>query len=276
MIGRKTLKSQRARSAHIDKAFSYIIQAVLIVYAVFFIAFWLSHRPSILITDITVVGTRATDATQIAKITRAKLDEPLLYKISRANGVLYPKRDIRASVFESDARIAEVKFSMFARHHLQLAVAEFIPMLLWCPRPVEEGIEVDCYFADADGYIFARAPKYSGHVFLVYQVSLGEGDLAPIGKFLLPKEEFSRVREFLEILKNMGLKPHLVTALGSGDYQVTLEGSWSIIWSSTKESKESAANLELVLRSINEDHAETDTKKLEQIDLRFGNKVFYK
>ena len=273
-IGRKTLKSQRARSARIDRIFASIARGLLIAYTIFFVAAWLSHRPSAIITEIAISGVHASDAAQIEAIVDDKLSKPLLYKVSRANAWLYPKRAIRKAIFESDAHVSAIELSVSPRNRLNIVIREYTPALLWCTEREGEGTTDDCYFGDTEGYLFAKAPQYSGAAFPVYHTLLSKE--APIGKFLLPEEEYATVGRFLGLLARMGFSMRSVRELGEGDYQVAIGRPWSILFSTINEPEESALNLELALNSINLDQGGISVDGLERIDLRFGNKVFYK
>lgn len=270
MIGRKTLKSQRVRTARIDKMFAYAGNIILISYAIFFFVVWLSYRPSLLITQVHIEGLHALDPEAAASVVKEKFKEPFLWKISRANALFYPKQNIRKSIFLLDARVAQVSASISARHKLDIVVTEYTPAFLWCPK---EELSEECYFADEWGYIFARAPQYSGIAFPVYRTLL-EGE--PVGQFILPSDEFAKISVFFEELAALRFSPRRAVALGEGDYQITVDEPWDVLFSSRKDPKESALYLEMALRSINEDHGNLDAEAIKSIDLRFGNKVFYK
>jgi hypothetical protein len=62
--------------------------------------------------------------------------------------------------------------------------------------------------------------------------------------------------------------------LGGNDFRVSTGHAWDILWTSVKDPQVSVDNLALMLRSLEQDPSkEAD---LRVVDLRFGNKIFYK
>ena len=277
-IGRKTLKSLRARTERIDRIFQYIGYTLLLAYFLFTIAAWLSYQTALRITTVSVVGARAVDGDRILAIAHDALSKKFLQKIDRNNIFLYPKRYILNEIRREDERVRSVDAVVSGRKLLTISVLEYVPAILACPDMATSSTSTaSCYLGDDRGYLFAQAPEYSGYLFPVYITHHSSSTPQTedvIGTFVLPPNEFTALGRFLFILQKDGLIVHKVEYKGAGDYEITTEKTWSILWSSTKDPEESANNLRLALRSFDEDH--TDMGTIATIDLRFGNKIFYK
>lgn len=276
-IGRKTLKSVRARGKRIDVVFERIGYAVILFFFIFTISAWLSYRESLRISHIEIVGVHAVDPEKVSSIVLDELKSKLLFKIDRDNALLYPKNEIIRNIYLLNGRVKSVDAEMSSRKNLVISVNEYAPELLACPNMSTSTPEsaMVCYFADDEGYIFAPAPVYSGYffpMFVTHDVSLN--DQNTIGTHILPPAEFSAIQNFLEALRNAGFTPKQIDYLGEHDYEIITERPWVIRWSSTVPPSDSINNLRLVLRAIEGDKAGATT--LQIIDLRFGNKVFYR
>ena len=75
-------------------------------------------------------------------------------------------------------------------------------------------------------------------------------------------------------LTEKGFTTHAVELLTDNDVRIKTDKEWDILWTTTKDSAESVMNMQLVLESIKKDSK--GEQKISMIDLRFGNKIFYK
>jgi hypothetical protein len=264
----------------IDVFFQRAGQTLLIVYFVFTMVAWLSYRESIRITDVAIEGTHAASEPEIAAIARAMLAETYLAKIDRNNRFLYPKQELRHEILTHDAHIEDVQISEREKKQLHVAIQEYIPNILWCSSQ-EEALATSsseqCFLADDQGYVFAAAPLYSGYPFTVYHTPIAgseENDNNPIGLLLLPKEEFEKVSNFTHMIEEKGVIVRAVEQLDPHDYELTLDRPWTIRFSSEKDATTTLNNLMLVLSKLLPDAPASTSPSM--IDLRFGNKVFYK
>ncbi len=82
------------------------------------------------------------------------------------------------------------------------------------------------------------------------------------------------LKNFFAVLEGIDIHPRIITLLGGSDSRMSTGHPWDIIWTSGKDPQVSADNLALMLRSLDQDPAKE--KDLRVVDLRFGNKIFYK
>ncbi|OGZ18156.1 MAG: hypothetical protein A2494_02500 [Candidatus Lloydbacteria bacterium RIFOXYC12_FULL_46_25] len=274
-LGRKTLKSVRARSRNIDIVFEHMGYGMIIAYFFFTASAWLSHRDIFRIDSIEVLGAYAVDKEKIDALASDALAQKLLFRIDRNNSLLYPRGHMTRDIYLLDGRVKSVSMKVVLRKHLVISIEEYAPKLLACPNmstTTESGTA--CYLGDDEGYVFARAPEYSGYffpIFVTHDTALHEGNI--IGAHILPRDEFLATQDFLNALREEGFTPKKIEYLGAHDYEIMTERPWNIRWSSTASSTQSINNLNLVLASISEEKESLST--LEVVDLRFGNKIFY-
>jgi len=88
-------------------------------------------------------------------------------------------------------------------------------------------------------------------------------------------DEFHRITFFLDFLSPLGLTP---TGLGADadEYQIQLKNGGRLIINSTDDLSIILKNLETIFRSDNLKKMLAHGGIIDYIDLRYGNKVFYK
>ena len=157
----------------------------------------------------------------------------------------------------------------------------------WCgltlPEEASLGTNAQkCYFLDEDGYIFDEAPYFSGEVYFKFYGDVLINADNPLGAHFL-KENFKQLVFFKNVLLDIGLKPAELYAGNDGDIEIFLsKGAFAaikpkIMLKADSNFQNAAENLEAAL---NTEPLQSDLKNkyssLLYIDLRFGNKVYYK
>ena len=271
-------KSRRERMRRVDRTFERAGQAILIIYALFILSTWISHREEFRISEIRVLDARSVDSVAVQNIVESELARQLLWKINRNNSLLYPRRAMISEIKMLDTRVKTVNIAVDGRL-LTVRISEYSPAFLWCSPDSGSAtttLTSGCYFADSTGHIFAQAPDYSGTPFLIYVTTVIGNDSDPLysDSSILSDEEFDKVSHFLQKLSPLGITPRVVRQSGAHDFTISTDRTWEIRWSSTREPEEDVRNLSLVLQNLSKDQKSLDA--LKAIDLRFGNKVFYR
>lgn len=134
---------------------------------------------------------------------------------------------------------------------------------------------LDCYSVDETGFIFDRFLKTEGFLFLIVKTDLDIkiGDKIVDGKFIdflkTIKNEFgSKIISDLSIEEFSFSKDNLKTQ----DILAKTNEGWKIYFDLSGNPEEQVNNLKQVL----EVEIKENRKNLEYVDLRFGNKIFYK
>ena len=272
-------RSRRERMRRTDRFFEHAAYLLLVAYLIFVLAAWLSYREKFRISEIRVEGTRAVDALMVRSLAESQLARHLLWKIDMNNPLLYPKGATISAIKDLDTRVKTVDIGVEGGKVLVVRLNEYSPVFLWCPPDSGSATTTlmsDCYFADDMGHIFSPAPDYSGNPFVIFVTTMSEGSGNPlsVATLILPEGEFSRVNVFLGKLEVLGVSPRVVVQSGAHDFTISTDKSWEIRWSSTRDPEEDARNLSLVLQNLRKDPTALET--LKAIDLRFGNKVFYR
>jgi hypothetical protein len=182
MIGRKTLKSERARTRHIDIFFERVAQVLLLSYLLFVVIAWLSYRPLFQVESVVLEGVRGIDQSAVSAIITEPLSWRIVSRVNRNNMFFYPRGLVLRELMALDPRVADAKLTFDGARRLRITLREYIPSLLYCikgePSPVSGSSTPDafddCYFADERGYVFTPAPTWSGYPFLTIVASSTE------------------------------------------------------------------------------------------------------
>jgi cell division septal protein FtsQ len=270
------LKKHRRRVI-LDK----ILILLLGLLSIFFSAVYLSGLNSLNINNIEISGNKVVDTETIKTIVEQQLAGKYFGLFPKTNILFYPQNKIKNALQNQIKRLQDINLSLKNNNILQISVYERTPEYLWCgenlpslggglPANSQAGIgegSEQCYFMDENGYIFDEAPYFSGEVYFKFYGSI---------------QNFKQLVSFNDILIGLGLKPISLFITNDGDIQIFLSGSSlaatpKIILRANADFEKVAENLETAL-STEPLQSEFKNKysSLQYIDLRFGNKVYYK
>ena len=268
-------KTKRSGSLAARRLRARIIICVLISIIFFLVTFclsWFLSQPFVVINNVSVSGNSLIVANDILSVVKNILADSYFGLFTKSNIFLYPEKNIQKTLAAAFPAIKSVHGNLENWQTLHLSIEERAPLALWC----QSAEATDCFYIDEDGLIFAVAPVFSSNIFVKFTGGEINVSSSPIvGKNFLPVEEFHRVTFFLDFLAPLGLTPIIFEA-SVGVYQISLKGGGSLIINSSDDLTTILKNLETILRSDNLKKALARGGAIDYIDLRYGNKVFYK
>lgn len=238
--------------------------------SVAFIASYASYLPQYSVRSVAVEGAQLVPANLIVDYT-----ESLIYNgshgfFSRANIFLYPKAIIEKDIPLEFPRIksATVSRSSLLSNAITVTVVERQPFALWC-----EGVG-NCYDMDQNGFIYAQdSANASTSENVTFSGGIATSSLAdPIGQTFAPSHALGLIA-FLQQLAQSGFTPLGAQVQSDQDFSVPLSQGFAIYASFGEDAGTLVNNLQLVLSS---DALAGQEQNLEYVDLRFGDKVYYK
>ena len=265
---RSTKLAQRRRKQLVSK-FLIIFIAFVVVISV---SSWFLNRSYLHINKIVVNGNSAVSDSDLEKITEDILSGKYFFLFPRKNTFIYPQEEVEIAILNSFKQIESIDIVRTNFQTLAIEVEEQEPYALWC-FVFDEGVLEDCYFINEDGLIFSKAPNFTGDVFFKFY-----GDLVgtnPIGEYYFKvNNNFNRVNALVDSIKELGLTPIKLIPLRDSDLELYMNNGSKILFSITQSMSEVKDNLKVVLES--ETFKNEDLKNIDYIDLRFGNKVYFK
>lgn len=248
-----------------------VLILVIFAIALFFLSWFLS-RPFVVINEITVSGNSLIASKDILATVKNIISDSYLGLFTKSNIFLYPEKNIEKTLAASFPAIKSIHSNLENWYTLNLSVEERVPSALWC----QSVASTDCFYLDSDGLIFSPAPVFSDNIFLKFTGGQITASSSPIvGKNFLPPDEFRRIAFFLESLLPLGLVATSLQIDGD-DYQIQLKAGGRLIIKTTGDLSVILENLRTILRSNNLTQALARGGVIDYIDLRYGNKVFYK
>jgi cell division septal protein FtsQ len=231
----------------------------------------ISYHAAVRIQDISVRGTVAQDSVAIQTYVRGMLRSDARSFIAPDTILTYPKETIRAGMIRTFPRLKSVQIGrarMFSTE-LVIDVNEREPFGVWCDRgvPTIGG----CFAFDESGLIFAEASQTTQPV-LPYIFMGGVDRENAIGTVYIPLR-MQEIRDLLQRLREARFAPRAFSVLDEKDFLINLENGFTIKATFGMPIDTVVHNLELVAVSPTLRGKEQD---LEYIDLRFGNRVYYK
>lgn len=258
------LRTRRRRVRLAVVAASLLLLA-LATYLVHFV----SYIEPLTVERIRVVGTERIDPPVVETYVDSQLSDGSFHYLSRRNIFLYPRQVIEEGIVASFPRVKSAALSrdaLFSRQ-LDVTIEEREPYALWCKD------EAECYAMDESGYIFASAATTTHGEFRTAYVFYGDITDAPIGQRFI-SAQLPAVLALLRIMQQQtNLIPNSVSVLPERDFTITLEQGFYVKAAFGQEPATIARNLELVLSS---EALRDRIADIEYIDLRFGNRVYYK
>ena len=191
--------------------------------------------------------------------------------------MFYPKNSIKKELRNEFKRLKNINLFIKDKRILEVSVTEREALYTWCGENLpEDGTmkeEQTCYFMDENGYVFDEAPYFSGNVYFRFFGSLSESYFTPgiFAKIISFKDFLSKIDpvslylktdEDIEIyLKSNRLPPDAPKIIFKKDFNLE----------KLSENLEAALSTEPLLSDF-----KNKRSSLLYIDLRYGNKVYFK
>lgn len=258
----------RARRRRVRAFVAFLLLLVLV--GVGYGIHWVSYVPQLNIQEVTIEGASAVPQQLVKTFVESILDDGRYHLLSRSNVLFYPKKSIETGVvgFFPGIRSAVVTHPAPLAQHIVVTVEERQPFAQWC------GADDGCYKLDDIGFIFASASSSESVRFArpyIFYGALPEEE--PIGQSYA-SGHFAGILALLSVLQQQApVTPESVALTDGQDFTVRFAEGFALKASFGADATLLARNLKLVLNS--EELAGRESE-LEYIDLRFGNRVYYK
>jgi cell division septal protein FtsQ len=261
------------------RMFAAPVLALLVVGALWGIS-EASYLPRFTIASVSVEGTKRLPAKLVRSFVETNLYDGTRPIISRTTPFTYHPEQLAAAVeaFFPRVRSAEVVHGVPVADAILVRVEEREPFARWCPSrgqsatSTEETSEGACYVLDDGGFIFApidaeTAPQ-TRYVFT--------GGITSDRQIIGQRYAGTRLPNIVALVRALeqdGLHPSNVSVGDNTDFSIRLDEGFVIQSSFGQNTRDVARNLEVVLSS---EALQGKQEDLEYVDLRFGNRVYYR
>ncbi len=256
---------------------------VLVLLFLFFVAGGgVSHKEMWKINSIDILGTGAVPEDIARSLVRQKLEGNYFFVYARDNSYLFSRREIKKMLYETFPRIASVYVGRSNNNAIVIEINERKPYALWCGLGIEETSIKDCWFIDEAGFVFDKAPVFSKGVYMETYGKLIEKNVGEPLRASLPQERFIIANSFAKLIDerigkmaSIFLKPddEIDVTIGASDKHQFL-ANVAIRFNDDSDPLILIKNLEKAIFTQFQDNT-SSRKKLQYIDMRFGNKVIF-
>ncbi len=236
----------------------------------------LSHLDRFEINDVVVEGTNVISNDALASHVEEGANDAQFHIFSRENIFLYPKSALIEDVYTSFPRVKEVsikRVSLFAQA-IAVTIAEREQYATWCTGAkspeASSTPQTECYAMDSGGFIFDTASSIEP-IGYVYYGGLFPNE-SPIGQTFL-RGRLSEIVTLLNDLSGAGFTARSLSIESEKNFTVSLSDGPDLYLSFDVKPKESVRNLVTALEA---ESLHSRLSELEYINLRYGNRVYYK
>ncbi len=266
--------SIRSAEFHKKKQKENYIKSAVILFSLIILIFtpiYLFGLDRFQIRNIEIAGNHSTSKDELSKIIIDNLKGNYLFVFPKSNALIYPKNKILNDISSSIPRIENINISLLNPTSIKVSITERKPIGLYCKEL--KSSQEDCFFIDDKSYIFANSPTFSDDVYFVYLKEPAFEN--PLGETYLPLDEFIKLPLFIKSLNSLNLFPRALLTTPK-EYYFELTGGGKIIINRVDDLTTIKGNLESFLTDQEEARNPNFIENISYIDLRFGNKVFYK
>ncbi len=240
------------------------------------------------IENIEVSGAEVLNPEEIKDFIKKEMDGKVLFIFSKKNYIFLPVGVMERSVTKEFPRIGDIHGVKTNQSTISFSITEREEEYLWCGDSPVFGASLadkECYFLDKTGFIFAKAPLFSGSIYFRFFNSLESPE--PIGNYVFDSEEFAKLIYFVGLVNEIGLPPVSLSFENedgsSPNYVIYFKKDYKersvppkIILKKDFDPEKIANNLNSIF-SLPEFLEKFESESgIEYIDLRFDGKVYYK
>ena len=242
----------------------------------------LTHWSKLAIARTYVYGTVILNPDDIRAAARDIMSGHNMLIFAQNNAALYPHDAMDRDLLVQFPRIKDISVGLSSWHTLEIDVSERQPVALWCDNapsdstttPVTTTVS-NCYFLDQTGFVFAHAPDFSGDAYFKYYGLLPYA--SPIGAdYLSSPDTFGQLASFVDMVKALNVTPLYIVATDEHDFDMYIYGGGKITFDDKTPLADTAHNLQVLLQTHGLVPQQNGELLVDYIDLRFGNKVYYK
>lgn len=280
MTGSKSrVEAIRERNRRKRKVRRWIISILIVgvlTGAVFFL-----RSPHFLIKDTVIVGAHVLDTNELTSVVDTQLSGYYAWVIPKRSVFFFPRQNIEDALRKEFKRIDTFDMTQLSRT-LTITVTERKSVYLWCGEEVRLNPE-PCYFIDDTGYLFSKAPYFSGSIYFKFFGALEtQGPDGVLGGRVLPESYFPSVIQMKEGLDKMNIQAYAFAREKDTDAAFILSSQYrsDIQKVLLKEGDDTSILVRNLRAAITVDGLAKELKtkfdSLLYLDVRYPEKVYYK
>lgn len=282
MIHKRPQKKTRREKKRFKKK---TLVLVLLAFTIVGSFFYVMNNDYLAIEQVKISGQKTIIKNDVLNVVDDYLGGHHVF-IRRDNLLFLNTHAVKKQIQATFPKIEDIDISVEGGDTLIIVIGERSAHSLWCiNREYESVFDEECYFADTTGLLFARAPYFSGHVYMKLFIEPREDEVY-VGTTVDAVPSFVDFFHFLDTLETsypMSIK-HVVFQ-DFGDVVITLNRLYTqqynnhipvIIYNKKTDYPTIIRDIGVVLDfdSFKKEFSE-NASRLDSIDVRFRNKALY-
>lgn len=246
--------------------------------SIFLLCWGFLSLSSLRISTVEVSGVDVLPPSAIKEAVEHSMEGKYAYLFPKNSIFLYPKADIAEELRTLFPTLKAVSVNAKNFHTVTVVVSERTPSALWCGSTADgvnsdTGLGEQCLLLDDSGLAYANAPEYSGKVYQQYYGALPEG---PLPKQFLTAEKFQSLAALAQEFEKKVTPDVLqsITVDSNADVHLSFDSGYEIRFALTEDTGLLLDRFLLTLTAA--PFTEHKLSDFYYIDLRFGDKVYYK
>ena len=266
---------------------------------------YIAHRQAVRIRHVELSGGILVSEDEVENETLDFLSGSYLFLFPKNNIFYYPHSALENDLRTNFGRIDTISIKQKNFHTLSIAITERKPVALWCNEvnPSTHTSTDNCYFMDDQSVIFAEAPVFSGDAYFKYYgvqessfptlpsqsdttsatstetaSALIANTTHPIGsRYIASTTAFQSIGKFVDLTRTLGLHPQYLFEPSPGQFTLVIGGGGKVYFNTDETFSKIGSNLQALISRIPVlTPSVSHDVPVEYIDLRYGNKLFYK
>ena len=286
-MARVDLPASRLRSRRRKRWGLLIALVVVVLLAIFGGLVWLTHASFLRITAVQVSGQQTLDESDIQAAVQNQLTGSYWHVFAKNNIFIYPKASITNALVTGMPVIASAEVRTVDFNTIGVSVIERQPKALWCPDKDESTqsgntatstpVELDtagCLLLDQNGIAYGPAGFAAGGG--AYKRYYGAITGSALPKQYLAPGAFNSLSALIDALAQ-NQPQDAITSIevdSSNDVHVGFAGGFKLLFPLSADGGDVYNRFILALKS--DVFAGHTIANFEYLDLRFGNKLYYK
>ncbi len=214
-----------------------------------------------------MTGGKFTDHSIVEGIAKQNIEGKYFFLIKKSNYFFYPRFEIAEEVQEKFISIKELKLTRNSFNEISAEIVERAPTAVSCKNETK----TECYLIDEEGLIFAMGPL------VTEEDAIELANFYPnlnIGEKYQNTDAFKKVISLASMMREKSFHPDLISTEDNESYSIHISEGPRVFYEKGDDPKEVLINLLTVIEkdSLNK----SQFQNIDYIDLRFGNKVYYK
>lgn len=239
-----------------------IVYGGFFLFSIFFLGTYLFlFHPLFQVTSVTVDNSPNIDEGKLIEYINQKVEKKLFFLRSKSIFFLSEKK-IRKEVLSQVSTIKDITIEKVFPGEIKVGLLERNPVAVWC----KETNTKHCYYIDKEGVAFQKTENIGGgYLLIIRDIMRFAGD------DVITENYINNLFFLINELRKIKIELNYVDLTRENTIKIVTKNGWSILFS-LENNKVELNNLKLILEKIGEEKV----KNLDYIDLRFGDRIYYK